>query len=85
MSSAILQADALAQILAERASQPIGAEVTPDSLHYLLMVDALSAEDIEVQKTLFEVFNLLRPRSALWEEPLRSRAYERMRKFDNSQ
>jgi 2-polyprenyl-6-methoxyphenol hydroxylase-like FAD-dependent oxidoreductase len=121
MSSAILQADALGQILAERASQPNGldaiaatffpraAEVvstpwalaanfdfaypqttgerpqmTSDRLRYFLIIDALTAEDIEVQKTVFEVFNLVRPRSALWEEPLRSRVYERMGKFDNS-
>jgi 2-polyprenyl-6-methoxyphenol hydroxylase-like FAD-dependent oxidoreductase len=106
MSSAVLQADALAQILAERASQPNGldalaaaffpraAEVvstpwalaanfdfsypqtkgerpqmTSDGLRYFLILDALTAEDIEVQKTLFEVFNLLRPPSVLWEEP----------------
>jgi 2-polyprenyl-6-methoxyphenol hydroxylase-like FAD-dependent oxidoreductase len=122
MSSAVLQADALAQILAARASQPNGLDaiaaaffpraaeivstpwalaanfdfsypqtkgerpqMTPDSLRYLLILDALTAEDIEVQKTLFEVFNLVRPRSDLWEEPLRSRVHERMHKFANSQ
>jgi len=120
MSSAVLQADALRQILSERASQPNGldaiaaaffpraAEVvstpwalaanfdfsypdttgerpqmTSDSLRYLLILDALTAEDIEVQKTLSEVFNLVRSPSVLWEEPLRSRVYERMQKFDN--
>jgi 2-polyprenyl-6-methoxyphenol hydroxylase-like FAD-dependent oxidoreductase len=120
MSSAVLQADALAQILAERASQPNGldaiaaayfpraAEVvstpwvlaanfdfsypqttgerpqmTSDSLRYLLIIDALSAEDIEVQKTVSDVFNLVRPPSVLWEQPLRSRVYEQMRKSDN--
>jgi 2-polyprenyl-6-methoxyphenol hydroxylase-like FAD-dependent oxidoreductase len=120
MSSAILQADALAQILAERACQPNGldaiaaaffpkaAEVvsTPwmlaanfdfsypqtkgerpqmssDSLRYFLILDALTAEDIEVQKTLSDVFNLVRPPSTLWEEPLRSRVNERMHKFHN--
>jgi len=122
MSSAVLQADALAQILAERACQPNGLDalaavffpraadvvstpwalaanfdfsypqtkgerpqMTSDSLRYFLILDALTAEDIEVQKTLSEVFNLLRPPSVLWEEPLRSRVYERMHKFDSSQ
>jgi 2-polyprenyl-6-methoxyphenol hydroxylase-like FAD-dependent oxidoreductase len=122
MTSAVLQAEALALILAERAGQPNGldtiaaaffpraAEVvstpwmlaanfdfaypqttgerpqmTSDTRRYLLILDALTAEDIEVQKTLSDVFNLVRPPSVLWEEPLRSRVYERMHKFDNSQ
>jgi hypothetical protein len=57
--------------------------MTSDSLRYLLIIDALSAEDIEVQKTVSDVFNLVRPPSVLWEQPLRSRVYEQMRKSDN--
>ena len=122
MSSAILQADALAQILADRACDPNGLDaiaavffpraadavsspwvlaanfdfsypqtkgerpqMTSDSLRYFLILDALTAEDIEVHKTLFQVFSLVLPLSVLWDEPLRSRVYERMRRFDNSQ
>jgi hypothetical protein len=48
---------------------------------YFADVDALTAEDIEVHRLLTEVFNLAKPLSALWEEPLRSRveAYKRCR------
>jgi 2-polyprenyl-6-methoxyphenol hydroxylase-like FAD-dependent oxidoreductase len=122
MSSAVLQADALAHILAERACEPNGLEaisaaffpraaevvstpwtlaanfdfsypqtkgerpqISSDGLRYFLILDALSAEDIEVQKTLWEVFNLTRPLSVLWEEPLRSRVYEQMGKSAHAQ
>jgi hypothetical protein len=115
----VLQADALAQILAERTCQPNGLdalaaaffpkaaevvstpwvlaanfdfsypqttgerpEMTADRLRYFLILDALTAEDIEVQKTLSDVFNLVRPPSVLWDDSLRSRVYERMHKFD---
>lgn len=60
-------------------------QMTSDSLRYFLILDALTAEDIEVHKTLFQVFSLVLPLSVLWDEPLRSRVYERMRRFDNSQ
>ena len=56
--------------------------MTSDSLRYFVILDALTAEDIEVQKILSDVFNLVRPPSVLWDEPLRSRVYERMAKFD---
>jgi 2-polyprenyl-6-methoxyphenol hydroxylase-like FAD-dependent oxidoreductase len=48
---------------------------------YFADVDALTAEDIEVHRLLTEVFNLAKPLSALWDEPLRSRveAYKRCR------
>jgi 2-polyprenyl-6-methoxyphenol hydroxylase-like FAD-dependent oxidoreductase len=121
MSSAALQAQALAEILEERAGSPVGlngiasaffpkaAEVislpwtlaanfdfsypqttgerpqmTPERLRYLLILDSLSAQDPEVQKTLVEVFGLARPLSVLWDEPLRSRVFERMHQIESS-
>jgi hypothetical protein len=44
-------------------------------------VDALTAEDLEVQRLVVEVLNLAKPLSALREEPLRSRveAHKRRR------
>ena len=44
-------------------------------------VDALTAEDPEVQRLVVEVLNLAKPLSALEEEPLRSRVEaQRMRR-----
>ena len=45
-----------------------------ESTQYFADVDALTAEDIEVQRLVVEVLNLAKPLSALQEEPLRSRA-----------
>jgi hypothetical protein len=47
---------------------------------YFAAVDALTAEDVEVHRLMVEVFNLMKPLSALREEPLRSRALEQLRK-----
>jgi 2-polyprenyl-6-methoxyphenol hydroxylase-like FAD-dependent oxidoreductase len=47
---------------------------------YFAALDALSAEDPEVQRILTEVVQLARPLLALWEEPLFSRVNERMRR-----
>jgi 2-polyprenyl-6-methoxyphenol hydroxylase-like FAD-dependent oxidoreductase len=44
-----------------------------DRAQYFADVDALTADDIEVQRLVTEVFNLAKPLSALGEEPLRSR------------
>ena len=48
---------------------------------YFMDVDALTAEDNEVYRLLFEVLNLAKPLSVLREEPLRSRveAHQRQR------
>jgi len=48
---------------------------------YFMAVDALTAEDNEVYRLLFEVLNLAKPLSILREEPLRGRveAYQRQR------
>ena len=52
---------------------------TNDSGSYLAAVEALSAEDIEIQALVWDVFGLAKPLSVLWEQPLRSRVIERMR------
>jgi 2-polyprenyl-6-methoxyphenol hydroxylase-like FAD-dependent oxidoreductase len=44
-----------------------------ESARYFADVDALSAEDPEVQRLVTEVLNLAKPLSALNQEPLRSR------------
>jgi len=51
-------------------------------VRYFLALDALTAEDIEIHKTMVEVFGLARPLSALWDEPVRSRVLARMNKTD---
>ena len=45
-----------------------------EGAQYFADVDALTAEDLEIHRLLVEVFNLVKPLSALNEEPLRSRA-----------
>jgi len=45
---------------------------------YFAALDALSAEDPDVQRTLMEVIQLARPLMTLWQEPLFSRANERI-------
>ena len=54
--------------------------IPSEIVRYFLTLDALSAEDIEIHKTLVEVFGLARPMSALWSEPLNSRVLARMNK-----
>lgn len=46
-------------------------------------VDALTAEDEEVYRLLFEVLNLAKPLSTLREEPLRSRVEAQRQKRRN--
>jgi 2-polyprenyl-6-methoxyphenol hydroxylase-like FAD-dependent oxidoreductase len=62
------------QTTGTRSSMP--SEVT----RYFLALDALTAEDIEIHKTMVEVIGLARPLSALWDEPVRSRVLTRMDK-----
>jgi hypothetical protein len=47
-------------------------------------VDALTAEDNEVYRLLFEVLHLAQPLSALREEPLRSRVEAHRRQRGNT-
>lgn len=49
-----------------------------EGVRYFAAVDALTADDVEVQRLLIEVFNLVKPLSALNEEPIRSRALARL-------
>lgn len=53
----------------------------PEGERYFAALDALQTEDPEVQRSLTEVFQLLKPLSALWDEPLRNRVFARMRKL----
>jgi 2-polyprenyl-6-methoxyphenol hydroxylase-like FAD-dependent oxidoreductase len=55
-----------------------------EALVYFMAVDALAADDVEVQRLLAEVGGLCRPLSALNEEPLRSRALERLKRGAHS-
>jgi 2-polyprenyl-6-methoxyphenol hydroxylase-like FAD-dependent oxidoreductase len=54
------------------------SSMAPEIERYFLTLDALTAEDIEIHKTMVEVFGLARPLSALWDEPVRSRVLARM-------
>jgi hypothetical protein len=51
-----------------------------ETLAYFAAVDALTAEDVEVHRLLFEVLSLCKPISALYEEPLHTRALAKQRK-----
>jgi 2-polyprenyl-6-methoxyphenol hydroxylase-like FAD-dependent oxidoreductase len=53
-----------------RGERPADLE---ESAQYFAEVDALTAEDLEVQRLLVEVLNLAKPLAVLREEPLRSR------------
>jgi hypothetical protein len=54
--------------------------MSQDMVRYFTTLDALTAEDPELQKIVTGVFGLARPLLTLWEEPLRSRVFERMQK-----
>ncbi len=58
-----------------RGERPPGLN---DNDRYIAAVEELSAGDEEVQKLVWEVFNLAKPLSALSEEPLRSRVLAKM-------
>jgi 2-polyprenyl-6-methoxyphenol hydroxylase-like FAD-dependent oxidoreductase len=58
-----------------RGDRPPGLN---DNDRYLAAVEELSAGDKEVQRLVWEVFNLAKPLSALSEEPLRSRVLAKM-------
>ena len=48
-----------------------------EGARYFAALDALQAQDIAVQRLLSDVLNLVKPLSALYEEPLRSRVLAR--------
>ena len=50
----------------------------PQRARYFAALDALQTDDPELQRLVAEVFHLMRPLSALQEEPLRSRVLARM-------
>jgi 2-polyprenyl-6-methoxyphenol hydroxylase-like FAD-dependent oxidoreductase len=50
-----------------------------EDAQYFAALDALTAEDVEVYRLMIDVFNLVKPLSALYEEPLRSRVLARQR------
>jgi hypothetical protein len=50
-----------------------------EEAQYFAALDALTAEDIEVYRLLVDVFHLVKPLSALQEEPWRSRVLTRQR------
>jgi 2-polyprenyl-6-methoxyphenol hydroxylase-like FAD-dependent oxidoreductase len=58
-----------------RGERPIGSE---ERARYFAVLDRLQAEDPEIRRLMTEVFHLVRPLSALLEEPLRSRVRARM-------
>ncbi|MBV8359184.1 MAG: FAD-dependent monooxygenase [Deltaproteobacteria bacterium] len=60
------------------------SSIPSEIVRYFLALDALTAEDIEIHKTLVEVFGLARPLSALWDEPVRSRVLARMQRAENA-
>jgi 2-polyprenyl-6-methoxyphenol hydroxylase-like FAD-dependent oxidoreductase len=49
-----------------------------EGTRYFVALDALQAEDIAVQRLLTEVFQLMKPLSALWDEPIRNRVLARL-------
>jgi len=61
-----------------KGERPPGME---EGARYFAALDALSAEDIQVQKIVNEVFQLVRPLWELTNEPLRSRVLERQQKM----
>jgi 2-polyprenyl-6-methoxyphenol hydroxylase-like FAD-dependent oxidoreductase len=64
-----------------RGERPPGME---ERARYFRTLDLLSSEDIDVQRLVIEVFQLLRPVSALQEEPLRNRVLAYMRAHRDS-
>jgi 2-polyprenyl-6-methoxyphenol hydroxylase-like FAD-dependent oxidoreductase len=51
-----------------------------EGARYFVALDALQVEDIEVQRLLTEVFQLMKPLSALWDEPIRNRVLARLQR-----
>lgn len=49
-----------------------------EGARYFVALDALQVEDIEVQRLIVEVFQLVKPLSALWEDAIRERVLARL-------
>ena len=55
-----------------------------EGARYFAALDALQAEDIEVSRLVSDVFNLVKPLSVLYDEPLRSRVLARQGELENA-
>jgi len=62
-----------------RGERPPGME---QGARYFLALDALQVQDPEVQRLVVEVFQLMRPLSALWQPPLSNRVLALMQGND---
>jgi 2-polyprenyl-6-methoxyphenol hydroxylase-like FAD-dependent oxidoreductase len=51
-----------------------------EGVRYFAALDALQAEDVEVQRLLTEIFQLMKPLSTLWDDPIRARVLARLKK-----
>ena len=51
-----------------------------EGARYFAVLDALQAEDIEVQRLVLEVFQLMKPLAALWGDPIRERVLSRLQR-----
>ncbi|HLW69664.1 MAG TPA: hypothetical protein VKS22_03480 [Candidatus Binataceae bacterium] len=49
-----------------------------EGARYFAALDLLQAEDVTVQRAVLEVFQLMQPLSALWDEPLRNRVFAKL-------
>ena len=58
-----------------RGERPAG---TAERARYFAILDRLQIEDPEIRQLMTEVFHLVRPLSALLEEPVRSRVHAQM-------
>ena len=52
-----------------------------EGARYFAALDALQVEDPAVQRLLVEVFQLIKPLSALWDDALRERVFARLQKL----
>jgi len=55
-----------------------------ESARYFASLDSLVGEDIQVHRLVSDVFNLAKPLSVLYEEPLRSRVLTRQGELENA-
>lgn len=51
-----------------------------EGLRYFAALDAIQAEDIEVQRLVLEVFQLMKPLATLWGDPIRDRVFARLQR-----
>jgi 2-polyprenyl-6-methoxyphenol hydroxylase-like FAD-dependent oxidoreductase len=51
-----------------------------EGARYFAALDEIQAEDIEIQRIVLEVFQLVKPLAALWSDPLRERVLARLQR-----